>query len=575
MTDARALYGTDAPIAPSERVIVGKLSFTLENGALRHIRVGEAEILRGISFLVRDKDWGTLVPRLDLLDRQVSEQRAMITIRAVYEHNAARLNVQLKIAAETNRLLVSAIGVAEGDFETNRAGFTLLHPAGLAGQPVRIGHSDGKISETEFPRLIDPWQPFMDIAEMAHSDNGLEVTCTLLGDTFETEDQRQWGDASYKTYNRPLAKPWPYVLEDGSNLDQSVKVCWRTCRTVPAKWKTSQVEDEDPVRFPETAILVNAVDVDRAIAAPSDIRDVAPQRLLCSIDETLGDVTGQCRAFAALQRHFPELTLDLEAVCTFEQRPQAALGRLRKKMDAVGFLPASILVCPSVDRQSTPPGSEWPACPPLEEIHDASNAVFADLKRGGGMVTFFPELNRKRPPPEKLDFVSHALCPIVHAADDVSVMETLEAIPHITASARAFIGKTQYRIGPCTIAMRHNPYGKRTMPNPSRDRVCMANDDPRHTAAFGAAYAIGLACALASSGITVWTPSELYGPRGLFGPLRDVVTMLARFSQQAVKEASVQNGLGRLRVETSDLLVNLAPENRNDLPAFGWRQNTD
>jgi len=38
MTDARALYGTDAPIAPSERVIVGKLSFTLENGALRHIR---------------------------------------------------------------------------------------------------------------------------------------------------------------------------------------------------------------------------------------------------------------------------------------------------------------------------------------------------------------------------------------------------------------------------------------------------------------------------------------------------------------------------------------------------------
>ena len=36
------------------------------------------------------------------------------------------------------------------------------------------------------------------------------------------EDQRQWGDASFKTYNRPLAKPWPYQIEDGSVLEQSV-----------------------------------------------------------------------------------------------------------------------------------------------------------------------------------------------------------------------------------------------------------------------------------------------------------------------------------------------------------------
>lgn len=570
MTEAKALYGTDAPIAPAERLIVGPLSFTLEQGALRHIRVGEAEILRGISFLVRDRNWGTLVPKLDLLDRQVSKERATVTIRAVYEHEAARLNVELRITAEADRMSVSAKGTVTGHFETNRAGFTLLHPAGLAGCPVRIVHSDNTTTETRFPRTIDPWQPFMDITEMTHRDHGLDVTCTLSGDTFETEDQRQWGDASYKTYNRPLAKPWPYVLEDGSLLEQSVAVTWHPCHTTPAEWKTSQVQD--PVRFPETAILVNAVDVDRAIRTPRDIRDVGPQRLLCSLDETLGDVPGQCKAFAALQQEFPDLTFDLEAVCTFEQRPQTALERLRTDMDAAGFSPASILVCPSVDRKSTPPGSDWPPCPPIEEIHDASSTVFADLQRGGGMVTFFPEFNRKRPPVEKLDFVSHALCPIVHAADDLSVMETLEAIPHITASARAIIGDKPYRIGPCTIAMRHNPYGQSTLPNLSRDRVCMADDDPRHSAAFGAAYTIGLACALASSGIAVWTPSELYGPRGLIGPLRDVVTMLASFSNQTVNAAVVHNGIGRLRLETSDILVNLAPETRHDLPAFGWRK---
>ncbi len=110
---------------------------------------------------------------------------------------------------------------------------------------------------------------------------------------------------------------------------------------------------------------------------------------------------------------------------------------------------------------------------------------------------FFPELNRKRPPVHLLDFVSHGLCPIVHAADDISVMETLETIPHITRSMRAIIGETPYRIGPATLAMRLNPYGERTIPNPHDQRICMTDDDPRHRGDFAAAYVIGLATVLA------------------------------------------------------------------------------
>ena len=44
----------------------------------------------------------------------------------------------------------------------------------------------------------------------------------MEGDTFEMEDQRNWTDASYKTYVRPLALPWPYTLASGAALDQSV-----------------------------------------------------------------------------------------------------------------------------------------------------------------------------------------------------------------------------------------------------------------------------------------------------------------------------------------------------------------
>ena len=44
----------------------------------------------------------------------------------------------------------------------------------------------------------------------------------MQGDAFEMEDHRNWNDASYKTYIRPLAKPWPYTLEAGETTEQSV-----------------------------------------------------------------------------------------------------------------------------------------------------------------------------------------------------------------------------------------------------------------------------------------------------------------------------------------------------------------
>ncbi|RUV28039.1 hypothetical protein EOB49_36060, partial [Mesorhizobium sp. M7A.F.Ca.MR.148.00.0.0] len=40
----------------------------------------------------------------------------------------------------------------------------------------------------------------------------------------EMEDQRNWSDASYKTYVRPLALPWPYVLPAGLPLRQTISL---------------------------------------------------------------------------------------------------------------------------------------------------------------------------------------------------------------------------------------------------------------------------------------------------------------------------------------------------------------
>src|SRR5699024_4989680 len=44
------------------------------------------------------------------------------------------------------------------------------------------------------------------------------------GDTFEMEDQRNWTDASFKTYSRPLSLPFPYTVEAGAAVRQAVTI---------------------------------------------------------------------------------------------------------------------------------------------------------------------------------------------------------------------------------------------------------------------------------------------------------------------------------------------------------------
>src|SRR5271165_7268089 len=92
-------------------------------------------------------------------------------------------------------------------------------------QRLKVSHVDGRESDTRFPRVISPSQPVFDIRALSHEvASGLWATCRMEGDAFEMEDQRNWTDASYKTYVRPLALPWGYTLVNGSRHEQSVRL---------------------------------------------------------------------------------------------------------------------------------------------------------------------------------------------------------------------------------------------------------------------------------------------------------------------------------------------------------------
>ncbi|WP_054007115.1 hypothetical protein [Cypionkella psychrotolerans] len=543
------------------KITHGALSFDYEDGALRRVCLGGVEVIRGIAYLVRDRDWGTLVP-------QISEEvieRTRICYRARFESQGAALVVAVVIDFAEG-LNFTAHAQADGDFETNRAGFTVLHPiTGVAGAPVLVEHCDGTRRHAQFPLLIAPWQPFQDLRVLTHWLGGWQIACRMEGDAFEMEDQRQWGDASYKTYVRPLARLWPYQIADEARFDQAVRLHWQAATVT----ETALPDPRASGIFPQTALVITAEEAVLAARRPADLAVVKPQRLLCHFDATRHGLA-ELQAFAALQSVY-DAAYDLELIARCDGDLDFEFSNHAHDLAVSGLRVASIMVCPAVDRQSTPPGSEWPPCPPLAEVYLAARKAFPAVSLGGGMVSFFPELNRKRPPVAMLDFVSHGLCPIVHDASDAGVMQTLEAVPHITASARAIIGGKAYRLGPSTIAMRQNPYGARVIPNPRLALVCMTDDDPRHRTEFGAIYAMELAAALVGSGVEVWTPAALYGPRGVMDwngrsyPLARVLAGLAARAGEPVEAELLPNVATRLRFAGAEMTTNLARFVRTEL----------
>lgn len=530
--DRRKLFGTHEPPPVVRRLAAGDLAAEFSEGGLRAIRWRGVEVLRAVAYVVRDRDWGTYAPEIEDLVIETREGGFDIAYRATCRAEAGpilRFSAQISGHA-TGRLAFAVDAVPEGAFETNRCGFCVLHPIeSLAGRPATVTHTDGEVEFSRFPDLIEPWRPFQDIRAIAHEiAPGALATCRMEGDAFEMEDQRNWSDASYKTYVRPLALSWPYHLPAGRTDTQSVTLTIADTRRaggegVPAA-PTSKPAPE-PVRvaigeasgevMPRFGVAVAPEEVPEALAALDRLRDLAPRHLLLPFDPVAGHGAEALAGLARLASALPDAAVTLECVLPGNAPPAPELGEAARLVTASGLRPSAIVVGPSVDRQSTPPGSAWPDCPPLDEVYAVARAAFPGVWLGGGMFSYFTELNRKRVPVSLLDFATHATCPIVHAADDRSVMQTLEALPFIARTARAILGATPYHLGPTTIGMRQNPYGSRTLPNPDNRRIAMAADDPRQRGLFAAAWLLGYAARLSGSGVSVWTGAAFAGPRGL------------------------------------------------------------
>jgi D-apionolactonase len=515
------LFGTEVPELKVKTLQAGALSAVFDNGALRYIKLGETEVLRAIAFLVRDENWGTFTPEISNLKIKQGKSDFRVSYDARCKDAKRSLTYRAEISCGADGALrFDAVAFPESDFLTNRTGFIVLHPlTGVAGFPVEVEHVDKRKVKDKFPAIINPVQPFYGIRSLRHKvASGIFATCLMEGYTFEMEDHRNWTDSSFKTYVRPLAEPWPYTLRKGVEIKQSVTLTFSgKLPRAKAAGRAKPVEialGKAGGALPAIGVAVPEGEADAAFANASLIAQSGARHLVCEADGRRGGLSG---ALGVYQRLGKATNADviLEIILPGAQSPSTEFAPIAEAVKRNGLIPAAISVSPAMDLRGVLPGSKGPDGPTLAEIYQAARAAFPGVRIGGGTFAFFTELNRKRPPTEHLDFVTHTTCPIVHAADDVSVMETLEALPYVVQSAKAFINGRAYCIGPSSIPARLNPYGASTASNPGNGRVCLSDMDPRQRGLYGAAWTLGYVAALAGGGLSAITLGAATGPAGM------------------------------------------------------------
>ena len=162
------------------------------------------------------------------------------------------------------------------------------------------------------------------------------------------EDQRNWSDASFKTYVRPLSLPWPYVMEPGVTNRQSVEL---DIQRDPGSKPQPASREKGVVRvtvagpdgtFPGIGVSVYPDLIPQALAHPSLLNSLRPQLLLFHFDPTKGHGRNELSGYARIAELLPagaETQSVLELVLPAQQDVREELFGVAEMVTAERFAP--------------------------------------------------------------------------------------------------------------------------------------------------------------------------------------------------------------------------------------------
>ena len=412
----------------------------IRHGSIGPVYSAGHEILRRIFVTVRDRNWQEVAPTQ--WENVVDEQRRTISI--VARHTSELLDFEwrgtLDFSADMRALRFAFKGTALIDMEVCRLGLIVLHsPESLIGSRLTAVGQPGEQRLT-VPAKLSPQpivngvplamtEPFSDL-RIERADLGM-IQLRFAGDRFELEDQRNWGDASFKSYCTPLRLGYPRAVKAGTTISHSVEADF-----TPATVRS--IERREPPletgRFP-------------TIGRQWNQHKIEPEYHHAHVDVTGSEGAARLRAL-------------LRASST--QRIEIAVGQAEQGVPADqlelmathGSRISRVLVYGEGTALPTKSGIEhWRRALDRPGL---THVLLLAATRG-----YYVEYNRSEPLDAAISGIAFPLTATVHSADAATIVDNVRTIRDMAETARQLTGLSELVLAPLAL---HFPPAKQQFP---------------------------------------------------------------------------------------------------------------
>ncbi|MCK8493674.1 hypothetical protein M0L20_17540 [Spirosoma sp. RP8] len=484
----------------------GSVQVRYENGFLRYLTTDDAEIVRMIYFAIRDHNWSTAT--LTISDEEIHQTGDSFQVAYTWQTDdlGIQMTGHIRIQGDADGTIAfDFIGKALNTFQKNRIGICVLHPIdGILGQPAQVAAPDGTITDGYFPTFISPHQPFLNIQTLRWKPtSGSSWQLDFSGDVFETEDQRNWTDASFKTYSTPLTIPFPATVSTDDEFWQ--RVVFRKAvseLTAPIAEKEVRAINPAVIRMEPTQPRIG---VGQWAGGPPLTDDEA--RLLRQLDlshlraDVFFSLPNWQTLLTAAIADARRLAVPLELAVFFGEDPTDELDRLQNFLGNQLSLVSFLLL---FNEATLTTSDEL-----LHTLVPAIRAQWPGVTIGGGTDDNFAEFNRNPFDVELVDFVTYSVNPQAHAGDDLTLWENIAGQTETVLTAKKLARGKPVHISPVTLRPRYT-----TVTNTATERL-NTPADLRQTNEFGADWTHQSLDALANAGVESVTYYQSHGPAGL------------------------------------------------------------
>ena len=543
-----------------EKFTINNFSVLRDNLFLRNIKYNNVEILKLISFLVRDKNWNNYSPEIIKTSSYNKDQQLHFEFDLKYG-DVEQLEVKLLLSIGSNSVKLIANGKFLTDFWTNRIGFNLLLPLdGVVNQQVIVSKSDQTTETLKYPLIIQPDQPMVKFNNLSYEMfDSIALNIRFDGIHFEMEDQRNWGDASYKIYSGSLLDPFPYKENKNSAFHQEIEI---TVREKNNSLETISNQNIIPLNIQEEYAMPKiGIKVDNETNG-IDIVNVDFVYHLVDFERNTES-----------KPNFNNLPIYLVALIDHTKKVKDIVKDIKDYILSNKISVDKILICPKIYLNSFQPAGEWPSVPKLGDYYKEAKIQLPDVHIFSGMVTNFTELNRKKPD-GKFDGINFSFTPIVHDASDYGVLDTPNSLKYILHSVNNFSKDTPIHIGPMTLGMHFNPYGEKLAANIDQVRLEMTDFDPRHDSLIGLNWTIAVFAETLSKNTKFITIASLKGVHGILTesnqkrPLFYLYEVLLYFKNAKIYKIEKMNSISGVKLVKEKKMYYLLTNNSSNQTSY-------